>query len=357
VDFDPLLEAAGKLVDDGSTPACQLAVARAGEVVCFETFGAATNDTRFCVFSATKPIVASAVWQLIGEGLLDPARPVAHYIPEFATNGKQIVTVEQVLLHTAGFPNAPMDPVEGGDTVPRVKRFTEWKLEWEPGSRFEYHGLSAHWVLAELIERLSGHDFRDYIDERVCAPNSLPRVLGLLEEEQDDIAPGVPLGTVPADSPVPVVDAAILNRPDVRAAGVPGGGAIMTAATMARFYQALLRDSEKARPNRVWDADVLHDAKTNIRCRLLDPLMQVAANRSIGLVLAGDDGLHQFRYAMFGRDNSPGSFGHAGAFCQVAWADPETGISFSFLKNGLQADMMGDALNVIPITDAAAALR
>ncbi len=352
MDFDPMLEAARKLVDDGITPACQLAVARAGDIVCLETFGAATNDTRFCVFSATKPIVASAVWLLIGEGLLDPSRPVAHYIPEFASNGKETVTVEQVLLHTAGFPNAPMDPIEGGDAVTRVKRFTEWSLEWEPGSRFEYHALAAHWVLAELIERLSGHDFRDYIEERVCAPNGLPRVLGLDDEEQDDVAPGVPLGTTPPDSPLPVVDTMILNRPDVRAAGVPGGGAIMTAATMARFYQALLHDS-----NHVWDAGVLHDATTNIRCRFADPLMHVAANRSIGLVLAGDDGLHQFRYGMFGKDNSPGSFGHAGAHCQVAWADPATGISFSFLKNGLQADMMGDALNVIPITDAAAALR
>ena len=352
MDFDPLLEAARKLVDDGITPACQLAVARDGDIVCFETFGVATNDTRFCVFSATKPIVASAVWLLIGEGLLDPARPVAHYIPEFASNGTEAVTVEQVLLHTAGFPYAPMDPIEGGDPVTRVKRFTEWNLEWEPGSRFEYHPLSAHWVLAELIERLSGHDFRDYIEERVCAPNGLPRLLGLFEEEQDDIAAGVPLGTAPADSPIPVVDIMILNRPDVRAAGVPGGGAIMTAATMASFYQALLRD-----PNRVWDAAVLRDAKTNVRCSLPDPLMHVAANRSIGLVLAGDDGLHQFRYGMFGKDNSPGSFGHAGAHSQVAWADPATGISFSFLKNGLQADMMGDALNVIPITDAAAALR
>jgi CubicO group peptidase (beta-lactamase class C family) len=60
---------------------------------------------------------------------------------------------------------------------------------------------------------------------------------------------------------------------------------------------------------------------------------------------------------MFGKGNSPGSFGHAGAYSQVAWADPATGISFSFLKNGLQADMMADAVNVIPITDAAAALR
>ena len=352
MNFDPVLALARRLVDDGATPACQLAIARDNEVVCFETFGAATNDTRFCVFSATKPIVASAMWVLIGDGLLDVGRPVAHYIPEFASNGKEHVTVEQVMLHTSGFPNAPMEAVEGGDAVTRVKRFTEWRLEWEPGSRFEYHATAAHWVLAELIERVTGADFRDFIDARVCAPNGLPRVLGLQPEEQDDIAELVPLGAEPADSRVPVnLDLPALGRPEVRAAGVPGGGAIMTAATMARFYQALLHD-----PNGVWDAAVLDDAKTNVRCSFADPLMNVSANRTLGLVLAGADGFHQFRYGFFGRDNSPGTFGHAGAHSQVAWADPATGVSFSFVKNGLEADMMADALNVIPITDAAAAL-
>jgi CubicO group peptidase (beta-lactamase class C family) len=345
VDLDPLRAAARRLVDRGSTPACQLAVARDNEVVLFETFGNATNEHRFCVYSATKPIVASAVWILIGDGLIDPGRPVAHYVPEFATNGKE--------LHTAGFPNAPMDSVEGGDAVTRVKRFTEWKLEWEPGTRFEYHALSAHWVLAELIERVAHQDFRDFIEERVCAPNGLPRVLGLHDEEQDDIVPGVPMGTAPDGvDPAMNVDTVRFNRPEVRAAGVPGGGGFATAATIARFYQALLHD-----PNGVWDAAVLHDAKTNVRCTFEDPLMHVSANRSLGLVIAGDDGNHQLRYAMFGHDNSAGSFGHAGAHCQVAWADPETGISFAFLKNALQADVMADAISVIPVTNVAAALR
>jgi CubicO group peptidase (beta-lactamase class C family) len=352
VDAGPVLEAAAKLIDAGVTPACQVAVAHDGELIGFETFGAATNNTRFCAWSATKPIVASAVWILIGESLLDPQLPVAHYIPEFATNGKEIVTVEQVMLHTSGFPNALMPAVEGGDAVTRVKRFTEWQLEWEPGSQFEYHGTSAHWVLAELIERVSGHDFRDFIETRVCTPNGLPRVLGLMPEEQDDIAPSTPLGTRPEDSHLLAIDPLSLDGADVRAAGVPGAGGIMTAATMALFYQAILHD-----PKHVWDADVLQDAKTNVRCSFPDPLMHVAANRSLGLVLAGDDGLHQFRYAMFGQGNSPGSFGHAGAYAQVGWADPATGVSFSFLKNGLQADMMTDAVNVIPIADAAAALR
>src|SRR5690348_17174533 len=115
-----LLEAARRDVDRGRVPACQLAVARDGELLAFETFGDATNDTRFAIFSATKPIVASAVWVLLGEGKLELARPVRDWIPEFASNGKETVTLEQVLLHTAGFPSAPMAPDDGID--PRRRR-------------------------------------------------------------------------------------------------------------------------------------------------------------------------------------------------------------------------------------------
>jgi CubicO group peptidase (beta-lactamase class C family) len=348
--IDQLLDAAQALVTSGKTPACQVAIGRDGDVLAFETFGDATDDTRFMVFSATKPIVASAVWLLIGDGLIDITKPVAHYVPEFATNGKEIVTIEQVLLHTAGFPNAPMIPVEGADAVTRVKRFTEWRLEWEPGTRFEYHALAAHWVLAELIERCTSIDFRDFIEQRVTTPLGLPLLLGIPEEEQHDIADGVRLGEAPPDNPVDV-DTTKFNDAAVRAAGVPGGGGLMTAATMARFYQGLLHN-----PNSLWDKDVLADVKTNIRCTLPDPLMNVACNRSAGLVLAGDDGLHQFRYAMFGKHNSPGAFGHAGAHAQVAWADPATGISFSFCKNGLQMDMLADAIDILPLSDLASEL-
>ncbi len=69
-----------------------------------------TLETRYVIFSATKAFVASAAWLLIGEGSLDIDRRVAEYIPEFATNGKDVVTVEQVMLHTSGFPRAPLGP-------------------------------------------------------------------------------------------------------------------------------------------------------------------------------------------------------------------------------------------------------
>jgi CubicO group peptidase (beta-lactamase class C family) len=117
----------------GGVPACQLALARDGEVVWVETFGDASDATRFCIFSATKPIVASAVWLLIGDGLLDTSARVVELVPEFATNGKDVVTVEQVLLHTAGFPTAPMGMVEGADPERRRARFGQCGCSGSPG--------------------------------------------------------------------------------------------------------------------------------------------------------------------------------------------------------------------------------
>ena len=344
--IDELMDLARADVDSGRLPACQVAVARHGELVAFETYGAATDDTRFCVFSATKPIVASAIWLLLGDGRLDLQRPVAEYLPAFAANGKESVTVEQVMLHTAGFPNATISPADGADPEARIRRLANWTLEWEPGSRFEYHATSAHYVLVELLEHLEGRDFRDVIHDRVCAPLGLPRLLGLPLDQQDDIAQ---LHVMQAGEGTAWLGT--LTDPDVVAAGIPGGGGVMTAATLALFYQGVLHN-----PGGLWDADVLTDATGNIRCVLPEPMFDIAVNRSAGLVIAGDDGNHFLRYAGFGVENSPASFGHAGAFMQVGWADPATGISFAYCHNGLYEDMMADGIRGVTMSGLAASL-
>src|SRR5690606_23951581 len=140
------------------------------EVVAFETFGDATPQTRYAVFSATKPFVASVVWQLIAEGRLGPADRVVDHFPEFGANGKDGSTVEQVMLHTAGFPYAPLGPPAWADRAERQAAMAAWRLNWEPGTRYEYHPTSAHWVLAELIDRLTGGDFCDELEARVTGP-------------------------------------------------------------------------------------------------------------------------------------------------------------------------------------------
>lgn len=349
---EQLIAAAERDIDSGWLPACQLAVARHNEVIAFETLGSATSSDRFLAFSCTKPIVAAAVWHLIADGRLDPAQRVGNYLDAFTGGPKQNVTVEDVFLHTAGFPNAPMSPTDGADRAIRRERISRWELDWEPGSRFEYHATSAHWVLADLIEELTGDDFRDFVDDTVCKPLGIPRVLGIPVAQQDHITRPQRVGAAFEGRAIDVpMDAEIAARPEVIAAGVPGGGAVMTAADLALFYQGLLHN-----PGDLWDPAVLADATSNIRCRLPEPLFGLAVNRTIGLVVAGDDGHHIMRYAGFGASNSPRSFGHAGMHMQVGWADPATGLSFAYLTNGVDTEVLREGTRGVLLADIAARL-
>src|SRR5437763_3609707 len=352
-----LLERAGKEVDEGILPSRQSAAAENGELVAFEAFGDATTDTRYVMFSSTKAVVASAVWLLLADGSLKTEQRVADLIPEFATNGKDVVTVEQVMLHTGGFPQAPLGHPDWADRAKRLAAFSNWKLNWEPGTRYEYHPTSAHWVLAELIHRITGKDHRDFIAERVTGPLGLSRLqVGTPLDDQDDIAtlavtgePATPdeLEAVFGIREIPVgevTDDALLqwNNPEVRTVGVPGGGGISRAADMALFYQALLHN-----PGGLWPADLLADVTGRVRNRLPDPLFRVPANRSLGLVLAGDDG--QASQRGFGRTLSPQTFGHGGAGGQLAFADPVTGISMCYLTTGLDAHMLRPARRAVTL--------
>ena len=310
IDTRPLREAAEQEIRDGLV-ACQLAVARDGEVAWTGSFGTADPDTRFRVASATKPIVASAVWLLIGDGLLDITRRVVDYVPEFGENGKEAVTVEQVLVMTCGFPSAVMDAADGADPKRRLARLASWPLEYEPGTKYVYHGTSAHWVLAELIERLGGIDFRDYVEQRVTRPLGLPRLLGIPRAEQTHIAQ--------LESPTPA--SVPFSYPAMFEAGTPGGGGVMTAATLALFYQGLLHN-----PSGIWRPDVLADGIGNVRCTLPDPLMNLPANRTTGVVVGAGFGATWSK--------SPTAFGWPGAGGQIGFAEPATGISFAFLQTG-----------------------
>jgi len=340
--LDALLARVQVDVDAGRLPSCQLALAREGKVAVRRTFGDASDDSRYVIFSSTKAVVAGAMWILVGEGLVDIASPVAALIPEFAPNGKEAITVEQVMLHTSGFPRAPFAPLEWDDREQRLARFSSWRCNWEPGTRYEYHPTSAQWVLAEIIERCTGGDFRTFLRDRILQPLGLAGLqVGVPVAQQADINDLVRTGD-PATADeleaaigvrslpqTEVTPEALLsfNRPEVRAVGVPGAGGVSTAADLALYYQALLHD-----PAGLWKPEVLADATSNVRNHMRD-YMGTPANRTLGLVVAGDDGRRAARG--MGHTVSARAFGHNGAGGQIAWADPATGLSFCYLTNGL----------------------
>lgn len=360
---DALLARARREVDEGVLPSCQVALAHGGELVALETFGDATDSTRYSVFSCVKAFVAGAVWVLMGNGTLDVTMPVAEYVPEFATFGKEAVTVEQLLAHTAGFPHASLGPPDWETREGRREVYRRWTLEWEPGTAYEYHPTSAHWVLADIIEQVSGQDFRDFVHHRVTQAAGLGRrVLGVPIEEQHDTATVEIRGEVAEPDELEAIlgvrelpsaqhayEALLyLNRPEARALGVPGGGGIMGAGDLALFYQAVLHN-----PGDIWHPEVLADATGTVRNRFPDQLFGSPASRTLGLVLAGDDGLGFVRG--FGTATSPSAFGHGGAAGQIGWADPASGLSFAFATSGIDANVIRQGRRGIELSTLAAA--
>src|SRR4051812_24712234 len=369
---DQLLTRAQREVNEGLVPSVQVALAIDGKVEVFETFGDANAQTRYAIFSSTKAFVAGAIWVLIGEGKVDVGKRVADYIPEFASNGKEDITVEQVMLHTSGFPHAPMDFASGATSEGRTRNFAKWKLNWEPGTSYEYHATSAHWVLAEIIERVTGEDFRDFVEQRVTRPSGIDRrVLGVPRDDQDGIATLVNVGEPPTPEELkaafgveslPVTEVtpeALLsfNQAEVREVGVPGGGGLMTAADLATYYQALLLNppcpsGSGSGEQRIWDTEVLRDATGNVRSMVPERWLGVPASRALGVVVAGDDGRASLRG--FGKTGSPRTFGHGGAGGQIAWADPDSGLSFGYTTNGLDQHTLRQARRGVALSSIAA---
>jgi CubicO group peptidase (beta-lactamase class C family) len=363
--LDALLERARREIDDGLLPSCQLALARNGYLVLFETLGDADPCSRYVIFSATKGVIAGAVWILVGEEHLSWDTKIAEIVPEFGTNGKEVVTLEHLLTHTSGFPYAPMNFETAADRDSRLEKFSYWRLDWEPGTKFEYHPLSAHWVLAEVIERLSGMDYRKFIKDRIFDPLGLSAfALGEPSDRQGDINPLTLVGELPTPDEIaqvfgvevdlsvvqgPVTDQALmeLGKPEVLEIGLPGGGGISTAADIALYYQELLHNSRG-----IWKDDVIAEG-IEVVSDLSDPIRGIPSHRSRGMMVAGDPPEAQYRG--FGHGLSPSTFGHDGAGGQIAWADPDSGISFCYLTNGLDRHIIRQARRSVGLSSRAAA--
>jgi CubicO group peptidase (beta-lactamase class C family) len=375
-----LMDRAARDVNEGVLPACQVAIARNGKIAAMQTFGRAvqggvekpaTDETVFVAMSATKAITSSALWLLIQEGKISPADKMVKYVPEYGTNGKESTTIEHLLIHTAGIPTAPGSFKDWGDHARRLERFAQWKPVNTPGEKFFYHVHANYWPIAEAIERLSGKRLGDFVRERIAEPLGLPDLrIGLPRAIQSRMAdvkwvgepakdeeyqklgitpPRAALGSITEDG------ISEMNDPAVRETDFPAGGLMTTAADIALFYQALLNDGKASDGTRVWQAEMLREARRIRSGKLLDPARGMPANRALGIVIAGDDGKANLRG--FGRTNSPEAFGHPGFGGQIGWADPASGISFGYLTNGYDRNDLREGRRGVAVCSLAGACR
>jgi CubicO group peptidase (beta-lactamase class C family) len=238
------------------------------------------------------------------------------------------VTVEQVLTHTAGFPFAPLGYPKMLDKAKRLEAFSRWRLDWEPGSRLQFHLTSAAWVLAELVERRTGLPFAEYLHAEIVAPLGLGLMLPVPADQYDEVL-AVPTATdrTSDDQEVDPWGPWYLANPDVLAAGEPSHSIAGTAADMALFFQALHHsglwtDEIVAEATRAWRSEPPFGEKLYGGS---DEILNIGLFCTVSGEIGGQ---------WSPRTGSPRTFGNGGAPCQLAFMDPETGTSFAFLTNG-----------------------
>jgi CubicO group peptidase (beta-lactamase class C family) len=307
--------------------AVQLCVLRHGEPVIDAAIGC-PPDALFWILSAGKPFVALLVHQLAERGRLDLDDPVSAHWPEFGRHGKAGVTVRQVLQHRSGLSTARSllgDALAMTDWPRSVRRLEQARLRWPPGQVPAYQVLSYGFILGELLRRITGTGVPDLLRAEFLRPLALHQThLGL----PDRLWPRrVPLRATGLSEQFA---ARQFNRRACRQAVIPAAGISTTARDLARFYQALLRGGELDGV-RVLAPETVAAARRPSTQGELDRVIKEPVRWAQGFQLAAGTGDRR----PMGRLSAPGTFGHNGSNCCIAWADPDRDLVFVHLTDRL----------------------
>jgi len=323
-------------ISDGTIPGAVLLVGHDGEVIYRKAYGSRaleprrevmTLDTVFDVASLTKVIVTTtAVMQLVERGEVRLNDPLAKYLPEFSQNGKQDITIRQLLTHYSGLP-PDLDLKthwEGKETAYRMA-FAETPTD-PPGSRFSYSDINFI-VLGALVERLSGEPLDEYATRHIFVPLKMLRTryvpplaerAGWLEK----IAP------TQYDENERMLRGVVHDPTARRMGGVAGqAGLFSTGDDLAKFAQALLNGGDA----------------------ILSPLSVEKMTRPeqppSAPVLRGFGWDIDSPYSSNRGDLLPvGSYGHTGFTGTSMWIDPVTKSYIILLTNAVHPRGKGNAI-------------
>ena len=303
---------------------------------------ALTTDSLMLWMSSVKPVTAVALLQLYERGLLELDDPVCRFVPEFASGGKEAVSLRHVLTHTGGFPSVGLH----WSTAPWqdiIAEICAAPLEpgWVPGERCAYHVASGWYVLAEVIRRLDGREYRRYVREALCEP------LGIIDSwvgmpADRHLAYGDRIAPMHAteSEPIPHPYWPWAGSPDACALCRPGGSAWGPARELGRFYEALLAGGEW-RGRRVLHPQTVELMIARHTTGMLDETFGVCLDRGLGVVV--DSKRHGLGSDWFGPCCSERTFGHGGYRCSVGFADPAHGLAAAVIFNGMPADALHEA--------------
>jgi CubicO group peptidase (beta-lactamase class C family) len=310
------------------------------------------TDSLFPLFSGTKPFAAVALWQQIERGRLGLDEPVARSWPAFGQHGKARVLVRHLLAHRGGFPTTPaaLTPERWGDGEAVLAAVAAMPLEHVPGAVSAYHFLTQQWVCAELLRRLDGRSYPDYLRQEITGPLALTDTyVGLPSELEHRV---VKVHATDGTDAWGLDGVRLMRRIALPRMVVPGASGVSTARDMARFYAALaaggaLDGARILQPETV--ARMLHVAVDGE----IDATFNVPVRRGLGFELGG---LVDPRRHWPGATSTVRTFWHGGFGSSVCWGDSDLGLSMAFLTNGVRRDEAG-AIARRDLSDAVRAAR
>lgn len=312
------------------------------------------EDTLVLTFSVAKGLTAFVMQLLSDRGELDIEQPVAHYWPEFGKNGKEAVTVQQVLTHTAGVPLIPdywswisLDKPEAyRDLATITAHLEDVGTQWEPGTDFAYHSTTYGWILGEVVRRITNRTLGTVLREDIAAPLGLETYIGTppsvhhrvatlipdpaydSDEFYEHLAPDVPTGQTAFLGRERRFGQAVLhayNNPLLWEAESPAANSITDARSLARLYALLANGGELDGVRLVSESSVAEWSR--LRVDQNDRYDGRDFRIALGYIKTSS------WYAMGPNDDTFGDPGMGGA---VGWADPKANLSFAFTPNRMR---------------------
>jgi CubicO group peptidase (beta-lactamase class C family) len=341
--FEGVIKEVRRQVDAGIRPSIQVAIDwRGSRVLDFAWGEDATPRSNYVLWSTTKPFIAVTLLQLVEEGRVQLDDRVSLYIPEFAVNGKEPVTLLHVLTHRGGFPGtSPEISRELSALAPSWKEAVAYVCQmattWEPGTDRGYHPRTGWYVLGEVIQRVDDRPLPEVLRRRVLEPLGIPGDGFSLGEPDRLSNPPLPVRTSGKPGAPPESEADACNSLSFRRSVIPGGGGISRAGEVVKLFSALVQDG-RAENGRILAPEMVRLATfphvSGFRDRTFRSDIPWGLGMHLKHVLPGDN--------PFGRTATPGSFGHGGHFLvNVAWGDPGKDLAAAILANGLTEPGLG----------------
>jgi uncharacterized protein YbbC (DUF1343 family)/CubicO group peptidase (beta-lactamase class C family) len=282
-----------------------------------------TEDTIFDVASLTKVVACTpAVMLLVERGQVKLDEPVRTYIPEFTGDGKEAITVRQLMLHISGLRGDIETKTDWHGQKAAIEKACEEVLLNRPGASFCYSDIN-FFLLGEVVQRVTNLPLEGFVAREIFAP------LGMTDTQY--LPPDSKLGRI---APTEVVNGkpyrGIVHDPTARHMGGVAGhaGLFTTAADLARYARMLLNQGE------LEGVRIFKPETVQLMTTVQTP-ESIPVRRGLGWDI--DSGYSGPRGSIF----PLGSYGHTGWTGTSIWIDPFSQTFVLFLSNRNHPDEKG----------------